>query len=109
MLDACPLPVLCSMLPITGPVRVTLLITAIEQEIVRNNGNAQSAVDAPDIYSFACPDYTWRELTSTCNKDHTEEQNTHSRNDKKKQTKQQRKKTTENKFAVRNSYFRQRR
>ena len=47
--SACPLPVLCNILPITGIVQVTLLITAIKQATVRNSGNAQCAVDAHDI------------------------------------------------------------
>ena len=49
MLNADPLPVLCNILPITGIVRVTLLTITIEQETMRNTGDAQCAVYGQDI------------------------------------------------------------
>ena len=49
------LPVLYIILPITGIVRVTMLITAIERESVRNTGNAECGVDSHDIYHCKSP------------------------------------------------------
>ena len=50
MLNTCLL--WCNMLPNTGIVQVTLLITTMEQETVHNTGDAQCAVDAHNIYLF---------------------------------------------------------
>ena len=48
MLNARPLAELCNILPITGILRVALLITTTEQETVANTGNARCAVDVHD-------------------------------------------------------------